>query len=97
MILESVMILNKESRILFFLRKHQKDGAVYFKDLVRLVGLSKGWMTSILNELGENGLITSSMEGKRKKYMITEKGLMGVINALEVVLNEREISKINLK
>ncbi len=91
------VILNNESLILFYLRKRQEGGQVHFEDLAQLVGLSKGWMSSILTKLEKEGLIRSSMDGKRKKYAITERGLMEVINALEFALNEEEIRKINLK
>jgi DNA-binding transcriptional regulator GbsR (MarR family) len=91
------MILNNKSRVLFHLRKCQFDDKGHsFDDLLNLLDRSKGRVSTILNELEQEGLISIEMVGKRKKYFLIEKGTRYTNMALCLGLRESEIEKLDL-
>lgn len=68
-----------------------RDMFTYSKDIENKFNIKKSFISSLLSELEQDGLIYRESSGKRKKISITEMGISKIKKCIFQLLSDEEI------
>ena len=80
-----------KGKILSYLKRNKdKKPAIYSKDIEKEFSIKKSFISTLLKDLENSGLIYREPEGKRKKIIISEKGLDTIKKNMYILCSDEE-------